>query len=60
VGWVSSENIWVAKSEFGTCLVNVNPNGLSEDEILLKPSGVPVMGATVSKGCSEPVEFIES
>jgi hypothetical protein len=51
----------VAKSGFVTCLVNVNPNGLSEDEISLKPPGVPVMGgAKLDEGCSEPVEFTDS
>jgi hypothetical protein len=36
-------------SEFGTSMVDMNPNGLSEGEIPLKPPGVPVMGVKPDK-----------
>jgi hypothetical protein len=41
-------------------MVDMNPKRLSEGEILLKPPGVPATGAKLDKGCSEPIEFIES
>jgi hypothetical protein len=60
LGSVSSGIMWVQKSGSGTSTVDVNPNGLSEGEIPLTSSGVPVTGAKMDKGSSEPVEFIES